>query len=221
MGQIIDTLKNRAEFDRHAKRLQRYGSELMPIVVAETLNRVATLAHIQSIRNMRERMVLRNRYSEGSARFFKASPKKDYRKINAISGHISPYMELADSGGEHKPKSGTKVPIPTLYARGGSKTKVKIFRQKLGQFFNPQFLRAHFVGKPKGRGKNANRPVGIYERTDRNKKTKLTHDLSKPSWHVPRTYWHTAAMRKYGTAENINAVFAQEVEREIKKLTNK
>lgn len=205
---------------KELKRLQtrlKAISDGMPDVVSEALNRVGTVAHIQSIRNMRERFVLRNKYTEGSARYYPAKPKSKWERINVISGHISPYMDVQDSGGERKPKQGKKVAMPTLYSRAGSGTRKKLRRFNLGQHFNPNFLRSQFVGKPKGQGKNANKPSGIYERTDKNTKIRMTHNLANETWKVKRTRWHTDAMAKYARQDYINAVFIQEARRYLRK----
>lgn len=187
------------------------NSDMFPKIVAETINTVATFAHVQSIRNIQRRFVNRTKYTQNSVRYYKANPKDKIEKINAVTGSISPYMDEQDLGGVRKPKQGSKAPVTTLYARGGNSSKKKYSRYKLGQdLIGTRF----FVGKPKGGGK----PTGIYERTNKNKKIRMTHNLEESSVQIKATSWHRDAVKDRSTRSAYETAFINAAQLAIKEL---
>jgi len=195
------------EFRDYQKKLKRLADDALPRAVAETMNSVATVAHIQSIRNMRERFTLRNQYTERGIRYYKASPKKDWRKINAITGSISPYMDIQDQGGVRRPKRGRRAPIAALAARGGNRSAVVRKKYRAGQLGPNQF-----VGRP--RGAKA-RPTGVWERYAKNKRIRLIRNLENASIRVTGRRWHSDAVERYATREWIEGAFIREAKRRI------
>lgn len=176
--------------------------------VAETINTVAGFAHVQSIRNVRERLTLRNQYTERSIRFYKASPKADASKINAITGSVQPYMALQETGGYRRPKQGRKAPVATLRARGGSATRVVRRKYRAGQLGPGQF-----VGKPRG----GNRPTGVWERYARNKRIRMIRNLEAERVPITAVNWHRDAMAKYASSKTMADAFVKHAERELRK----
>jgi hypothetical protein len=133
------------EFIKYKAALQRMAAEVYPQAIADTLNQVAGFAHYATAKNIRSRFTLRNRYTEGSLRFYKASPKAKIEKINAVTGSFSEYMVAQDAGGERRPKRGSRAPVVTLAARGGNPAKVVRKKYHAGQLGPGQF-----VGQPSG-----------------------------------------------------------------------
>lgn len=196
------------EYRAYMRRLERMAEGTFPRVIADTINTVAGFAHVQSIRNVRDRMTLRNQYTERSVRFYKANPKTDTSKINAITGSVQPYMATQETGGYRRPKQGRKVPVATLRARGGSPSRVVRKRYRAGQL-GPN----EFVGKPRG----GNRPIGVWERTNHNKRLKMIRNLEAERVQIDATRWHSDAMRKYSSRKTMTDEFLRQARHALKK----
>lgn len=196
------------EYRAYMRRLERMAEGTFPRVIADTINTVAGFAHVQSVRNVRDRMTLRNQYTERSIRFYKASPKANAAKINAITGSIQPYMATQETGGYRRPKRGRKVPVATLFARGGSPTRVVRKRYHAGTLGVNQF-----VGKPRG----GNRPSGVWERTNRNKRLKMIRNLEEARVVIDATKWHSDAMAKYSSRKVMTDEFLRQARYLLKK----
>jgi hypothetical protein len=153
-------------------------------------------------------MVLRNAYTERSIRYYKANPKADATKINAVTGSVQPYMALQEKGGYRRPKRGRKAPVATLVARGGSSTRTVRKKYAAGQLGEKQF-----VGKPRG----WNRPVGVWERRNRNKRIKMIRNLEAERVPVDATRWHTDAIAKYSSRKVMTDEFLREARYLLKK----
>jgi hypothetical protein len=193
------------EFREYRRKLNKLAGDEFNKVVAETLNSVATVAHIQQIRNVRERFTLRNQYTERSLKYWKATPKPKLWKINAVIGSISDYMKLQEEGGDKKPKSGSRVAVATLQARGGnraSKIRKKYYAGKLPS--------NSFVGIPKGV-----MPVGIWERYQHNKKIRMIRNLEHPTIKILPRHWHRDAVQKYANERWIQDAFVINAKRRL------
>jgi len=186
------------EFKEYRRKLNRLTDTAFHEVVAETLNAVGGSANTRQRMNVKERFTLRNRYTERSLRWYKATPKPKLWKINSVVGTISGYMDAHEKGGHRKPKRGKRVPVATLAARGGSKKKVirrKYYAGKLG----PNM----FIGTPKG----GSRPPGIWERYRNNKRLRMIRNLENPTVAIQARHWHTDATKRFTKASVINAAF--------------
>lgn len=207
------------EFKQWKKKIESLGADVLPRVIAETINVVAGFAHVDSVRNVRRRFVNRNKYTENSVRFYKANPKKDWKKINAVTGSISDYMDEQDSGGYRFPKKGRVAAVTTLYARGNKSTQRKRNKFKLGQAENGDFKKHFFVGMPRGTGKNLGKKFGIYERTNGNKKIRMTHNLESEKVEIKETKWHRDGVDQ--RVKNLIPEFIRQAKMELEKLTRK
>jgi hypothetical protein len=205
------------EYRAYQKKLERLAAGTFPRVIADTVNTVAGFAHIQSIRNVRERMVLRNAYTERSIRYYKANPKADATKINAVTGSVQPYMALQEKGGYRRPKRGRKAPVATLAARGGSSTRVVLRKFMAGTLFKDMF-----VGVPRGiMGKGpyagGKRPLGVYLRHNKNKRLTMLRNLASDRVPIKATKWHTDAIAKYSSRSFMTAEFLRQARYLLKK----
>jgi hypothetical protein len=198
------------QFKAYKRKLEMLGADVLPRVIAETINVVAGFAHVQSIRNVRSRFVNRNRYTENSVRFYKANPKAKIWKINAISGSISDYMDEQDSGGERVPKQGGKVPVATLAARGGDPKRVVRKANKAGQLGPNQF-----IGTPRG---SLSRPHGVYQRNKKNKYLVMIRNISRVRVEIEGRHWHRDAVEFRYRREVLTGEFIRQAEREIARL---
>lgn len=206
-----DRFENK-QFKAYKKKLQALGAEVLPRVIAETINVVAGFAHVDSIRNVRSRFVNRNSYTERSVRFYKANPKKDWRKINAVTGSVSDYMDEQDQGGARLPKKGGKVPVAALAARGGNPRRVVRKANRAGQLGPNQFM-----GTPKGGG----RPMGVYQRNKKNKFLVMIRNISRAKVLIEGRHWHTDAVSSRARREVLTSEFIRQAEREISALASR
>lgn len=199
-------------FRAYKRKLAALEKEVIPRVIAETINQVAGFAHVQSARNVRSRFVNRNAYTERSLRFYKANPKPQIWKINAISGSISDYMDEQDAGGYRMPKKGRKAPVAALAARGGNRTAVVRKKYKAGSLGQNQF-----IGAPRGSG----RPAGVYERYGRGKSVRMIRNLEADRVKIKATRWHRDAMEHYATRQAMTGEFVRQAQAELVKLASK
>ena len=205
---------NQKAFKVYKRQLERLGADVMPRVVAETINTVASMAHVQTIRNTRQKFTLRNQYTERSIRYYKANPKKNWQRINAVTGSISPYMGLHDAGGQRRPKQGSRVPMPTEYARGKSKTQV--VRKRFWAGTSP--TKKQFIGVPKGR--KTRLLYGLWERYGKNKKIRLIRAINESQIPIKESRWHRDGVSAWAKQSVVNKEFIRQAQREIAKIAS-
>ncbi|MBQ0165503.1 MAG: hypothetical protein KBT02_00160 [Treponema sp.] len=91
-----------------------------------TVNIQAGMTRKEGMQNMERDFILRNKFTQNSVRFTQC-PKSETRlsRIQATAGvtEKASYMERQEKGGIHTNPSGKELPIPTDYARGGTKNK--------------------------------------------------------------------------------------------------
>lgn len=210
------------ESRQYLRELEKIEGDL-GVAAARAINDVASMAHAASIRKMRQTFTIRNKYSEGSLRFFKANEERARKKlngINAISGTISPYLPEQDAGGKKRPKPGSKyIPMPTWkHGRGGSSARVIVKRFRMNE------LGAISSGRKKNSGSPFFAlPSGIYYRQGKPRKRRapagspraprpliMIRTLGTTSQMIKKTGWHTSTMRDIGTYENLNRAFVNE-----------
>jgi hypothetical protein len=199
------------QLEQYRRKLQQLGKDVMPRVVAETLNTVAGFAHVQTQRNLRSKFTLRNKYTERSIKFYQARERSKWEQINAITGSISPYMDMQDTGGTKRPKQGSKVPMARLVARGNNKSGVVRKKYKAGSLGPNQF-----VGAPRGSG---NRPPGVWERHRKNKRLRMIRSLENETIDIKPTRWHRDGVAAWAKMSVINNEFAKNARKEIAKLS--
>ncbi len=197
------------EFQTYIKKMERFGRQLLPQIVSTAINTIGGQAHEATKANVRSRMVLRNKYTENSIKFWESKPKEKWTRINAVSGSISPYMALQDEGGERHPKQGKTAVVVGLAARGGNPNRVVRKQYRAGTLGENQF-----VGKPRG----GSRPNGVYERKNKNHKLRMLRDLSNATVPVKETDWHRDGVRTKFTSQRVFDEFKELVDAEIAKL---
>lgn len=201
-----------SEFRDYNRQLTRFVDNGIPRAVAETLSTVGGWAHYATLKNVRKRFTLRNQYTERSLRFYKASPKSDLSKINAVTGSISNYMEAQDAGGEHLPKQGSRVPMATIAARGGNPSKV--IRKK---YYSGVMTPDMFVGSP---GRGGEQPFGVWERYKQGKagRVRMIRSLENSSVTIKATRWHRDGVDPYAREEVFTEEYARATSRILSSL---
>ena len=117
--------------EEFVKTLQNFAKKGKGQAIADTLNAVAAEAHRLQRKNIEERMEIRSpKWTLHSLRYWKAHPKDDVRRINAIVGSVSPYLPVQDEGGDVRPMRGKTKNIPiTKTARQGGTMAGKVIRR--------------------------------------------------------------------------------------------
>jgi hypothetical protein len=207
--------------------MQPYIKELakveggLALAAAETLNTVGSFAHAQSIRNMHKDFILRNHYSEGSMRAYPVNYKRsngqvrDIARMKYITGTVSPYLPLQESGGVQKARKKF-IPMPTLAGRGGSKSKAIPASLRLDKLGPRAFVLSPSNGAPRVRhGKvvpHTLTKAAIFYRKSKHRLVKLRL-VDEKTQRVKPTHWHTEAVRRYGTYAVISTAYVQAAKR--------
>jgi hypothetical protein len=208
----------------HAMRL--LGNDLLPQVVAETLNETADAVTKRSLRYLNRRLTVRTKFTTNSlkrtgARPFHALNKARGRNVQRMfsrSGSISPYLGIQDAGGKQKPKRGSRVPIPTLSARTGKNLSKSIAsRYNLGRMGDISRDGRFFIGTPKGN----QGPLGLYERYQGNRKIRMIRNLASQEVTVPASRWFSDASDELGSQRFIRARFQRNARRRLQRMSNR
>lgn len=225
MASIIRITSNSREFMRDLTKVE--GGIVR--AASEAVNTVASMAHVQAMRNLRS-MTLRNQYTEGSLRFLPSKAIRsngkfrDIEKINAISGTVSPYLPIQDTGGTIRAKRKKRMMVTTA-GRGGSPRRVI-----------PKKLRLPNLGELGGMGHKKSSmgffvlPSGVYYRKGRGSKKKralpgqpkprrplvMVYTAGQTTQIVKSRKWHADAMKRMGTWDNLATAFRQAAERILK-----
>lgn len=217
----------RADVDTEAymRAMRRLGNDILPEIIAETLNETADAVTKRSLRYLNSRLTVRTKFTTNSINRPAARP---YKALNKAKGHnlqrmfsragtISPYLSVQDQGATIRAK-GDRVPIPTLNARTGKNLSRSIAgRYNLGRMGDIAGDGRYFIGEPKG----GNRPLGLYERTNKNHKLRMLRNLESRVVNVPKTSWHTDASEELGSPRFIRARFRRNAERRLKRLSRR
>lgn len=198
------------------KKLNKFNKDLLPKVVANTLNTVSELAQKQSINNVKGRFTLRNQFTLGSFMHWKASPKDRIYKINAVIGSRSPYLPIQEEGAHITPKKRVHA-IATLWARGGANQNVIRKRYRLNELGEARLRKSIYFMLPSG----------IYYRKGRAKKRRqvgVRRELVKVYSFTRKTIklrpknWHTDAVKKWSTEAVMARAFRIEAQIALKDL---
>jgi hypothetical protein len=173
--------------------------------------------------NLRRDFILRNKYTEGSLAYYKANPKKDINRINAIVGSKQPYLALQEQGGTEK-ATGKKLAMPTVAGRGGSFKNIipkNLALRAMGQIkgTSQRFTKKGNRVRGKGffilgPGPSLKAPAIFYRRGGTLHKIRL---LGKKTQKVKARHWHRDAVNRYATTTNMQMAFIAEARRRIAK----
>lgn len=198
--------------------------DMAPKMIAETLNRTADAVTKQQIRNVKTRLTVRTPFTLRSMEMSRARP---YRALNKASGKnlsrmfsragtVSKYLWMQE-GFTKKGQGGGPIPIARDLTRaGGTRSGIvrRMYRLSKGASFPAgEFGTSgkQFVGRPKG----GNRPLGLYERRNKNTRLMMLRSLTTRQVQIKDTNFHDDAVRRYGTRQFIAAQFRALAKREI------
>lgn len=213
----------RAEIDSRAltRTMNMIARDKLPEVAAETLNTTVDAVTREALRNVRKRLIVRQKYTTNSMSSNRAKPYmalnkatgKNINRMFAVAGTMSKYLWMQDTDGgfTEKGESGGPVPIPVLEARTSrniQKSVRKAYRLGRGQSLSKGPFPEDpmmFIGKPKGK----NRRYGIYRRTNRNKKLKMIRNLEHKQVRIKDTNFFDDSLKRYGTREYLRNRYNQ------------
>ncbi|MBW8003114.1 MAG: hypothetical protein FVQ80_14025 [Planctomycetes bacterium] len=197
------------------RKMNRVNKELLPRAQVATLNRVCKAAHGRSIRNIKSDFTLRNPYTLNSMRFSPAKVRSSGVAGYAVTGSISPYLPIQETGGVVRAKR-KRIPVPTTEARGGRWSRPILPRYRLKPTTQ--------IGRPgksmyrtkRAIGKMFLLPSGIYIR--KGKQLRMVRTLKYKSYRLKATHWHSEAVKKFGNKRVMGQVFVQEAKRQLGKV---
>lgn len=205
-----------------AKKLRRLSSEEFSKATASAINTVAFAANEEQKTSVSTKFINRNKYTAGSMMMFKASPKKDANKIDALVGSKSPYLPEQETGGTVKTRRGRPaISMPTKKARRGNWNKPISPKLRMDKIRN--------IGRRSGGGKML--PKGtpyfwlsggqlknttLFER--RGFKLIRIRIVTRGPIKLNPTHWHTEAMAKHGNAANMSTEWGKELSKGLAKL---
>ena len=201
--------------------MNRVCKELLPKAQVATINRVAGVVHSRSIRNIKSMFTIRNVYTERSVKFSPAKVRSSGVAGYAITGSISPYLPLQETGGVVRARKKSIVG-PTAFSRGGGHGKPVLPRYRLPKM--------GAIGMRKGRGRmqparakffilrpgSRLRQSAIFTR-EGGELIKVRY-LRKRPYRVKATHWHSEAVKKYGNKRVMGQVFVQEAKKQLAKV---
>lgn len=197
--------------DIDAKKLQRafwlIGRHAIPQATADALNAAADAVKNESVKNVRSRLTVRTPFTTRSLVQDRHARPAALHRMFARVGSRSPYLPAHDTG-ETRKALRTAIPIPTLYARKDTKQNKIQPKHAMNRIGDVRRQKRFFLGTPKG----GNRPAGIWERTNNNKKIRLVRLTTASEVKIPATYWFTDAVKKYGTPQYIRAKWQQKAD---------
>lgn len=194
------------------RKLDRYTKGGLPRARVATVNALAR-ASLSGQRRELDKMILRNKYTEGSLRISLAKVRSSGQAGNAIIGTVSPYLPLQETGGIRRPVRGRAVPVPTQRARAGNWRKPIIRPYILGpkvQFGKRKKGGGGFFILPAG---GRMRRPGVFTRTTVGHLVKVRTLL--PRFRLKATHWHTGPVRKYATHSLAAQVFVREAKKQL------
>ena len=200
--------------------MRRISDTELPEAIAAGINRIAGGAAAAQRANLRRDFILRNQYTERSLVYYKANPKKDIARINAIVGSKQPYLALQETGGTRRPVQGGKVPVPTMKARGGNWRSpiLRRYAMKPGALASKVFILRPGAGTT-GSKRRATayhlQAAAIFKR-ERGRLVKIRL-LNEPSYRLKPRHWHTEAVARYARPGFAEAAFIAEAKRRLAK----
>lgn len=192
--------------DKDVKKLERrlrvINERALPFATKATINSMAFGAQKLARNEIRQRMVLRNKYTESSIRVDQARGLH-IASQRATMGSVADYMDEQEFGGSKKRKTGRSVGIPTSFAAGqrGARPRTKLPRKayQMAQIMLRKGAKRGATPKQQNAINIATslggftylqlgRRKGIFK-IDKKGNPAMVHDLSRVSVRIPALKW--------------------------------
>lgn len=194
------------DLDRLIKDLEIFARRAIPFAARNGLNEIAFVGRKLWVTRIQAEFINRNTFTTRQVRVVKAKGgSKSLDSMEAVLGHLQPYMLTQEVGGTVRGKGASK-PIPTSVAAGqamGTRPRTKVVRKpmrlpsiRLGRRVRGGSRRqrnATTISQAVASGRkfvllDTERGKGIARVTGRKRITvRLIWDLSRPSVRVPPT----------------------------------
>jgi hypothetical protein len=216
---MIRSFEIAVKYDGFKRAMARISETELPEAIAAGINRIASGVMLGQRNNLRADFILRNQYTEKSLAFYRANPKKDIARINAIVGSKQPYLALQEEGGTRKPKQGKRVPVPTKRARGGNwgAPIQRRYTPRKGPLAGKFFILRPGAGTTGAKRRIAyqlDSPAMFKREGGRLVKIRL---LDQPVYHLKPRHWHSEAVNKYARKDFMQIAFIAEAKRRLAK----
>ena len=194
------------------RKMNRVNRELLPKAITETVNTAAKGSHARSLKNIKKDFILRNQYTKRSLKLQLSKYKqgRSIDRINATAGSISPYLPIQETGGVIRAKR-QKIPVPTLAGRAGKWRRPippRLRMNRIGQI-GTAGSKFFFMTSPGGK-------KGIFTRKGRGgKKIVKVRDISRRSYRVKGTKWHSKAVDYFAKAGTFARIFIHHAKRQL------
>lgn len=218
--------KSDIETESYIRAMRMLGGQVLPEVMAETLNDTAHAVTSRARVYMHRRHTIRRKFTTNSLYSARAKPYKMLAKalpskgarMYSRAGTKSDYMTLQNNGATLKPKIGKRYPIAYQNTRTSKNPAKSISaRYNLGNMGSIEDDGRYFIGTPRG-GK---RPLGMYERHANNKRLRLLRYLKESRVTITPTRWYSDALAEKGSDRLIKARFRRNAERRLKQISRR
>jgi hypothetical protein len=131
----------------------------------DTVNIAAALGRKSLVAVTKGEFIVRNTFTERQAQFTQM-PKRNVKGLGEIKATVgftkkAEYMVRQDEGGEHRPKSGEHLAIPTNRARSGGSKQGTVRRQMYISNLQNKMVRGPYSKKHKFGNPGAPKSVGV------------------------------------------------------------
>ena len=205
---------NDTQIRKYERDLKTFAERAYPFATRQTINSAAFKAQGKAKDNVRNDMVLRNRYTEQSIRVNKAGTLNVARQIATV-GSIADYLEMQEFGGTKHSSGSGNVAIATSYSAGqeGQRPRTRLPRRP-NKMASIQLQKRRKVGSSKRQQNfiavreaaksgqkfiylDLGRRRGVFKVTggQRKPKIKMVQDLTRSSVVIPKNPWLAPAVR--------------------------
>lgn len=198
---------NDKDIKKLERRLRDINYRAIPFATKDTINKMAFGSQKLAKQEIRQKMVLRNKYTESSVRVDQARGL-DISSQKAVMGSTADYMDEQEFGGSKKRKTGRSVVIPTAFAAGqrGARPRTRLPRKayQMAQIMlrkgksratNPKQQNAINIATSMGGFTylDLGKRKGIFK-IDKKGNPTMVHDLSRASVRIPALKWMKPAV---------------------------
>jgi len=200
------------EEQKYRRAMRMISKDALPEVAAETLNNAAEAVEKRARKNAKQRLTIRRKKSISGIKQDRHARGGDIERMYSRTAVRTPWMQPHDEG-ETVNAESDRIPIPTIAARSG--------RSKQGAIAKPYKMNVlnigggrFFIGQPKG----GDRPLGIWERFQNNKRLRLIRNLEEDQVEIPDTGFFSDAVKRFGTRQFIRAQFLDAAKRRLRRF---
>lgn len=192
----------------YTRKMNKINREYLPKAICSTVNVAAKGTFARGKKNIEKDFTVRNKYTLGSLKLYpsKYKPGRSIDRINAITGSKSPYLPLHEKGGTVRAKR-RRLSIPTIHARRGVKSKVIARRFRMDRLGRIGMEGSKFfvIG------------TGIFFRRSKKKVVKV-RDISKRSYRIKPTKWHTRAAAYFSRPDVFGRIFVSQAKKQMRTI---